>query len=142
VGGEAVELTYERCPEDDARIISAEIGVSASGQAVELGVAEVSASLALKGAIYAVTLAIKSGVTEDFLSRTAAGMATQMGTDIHALCPVIRILCECFAVMSGGPTRLDDDGLLTILPPEGCPPWMEVFFSGPEDEEDGEEPTT
>lgn len=124
-----MDLNYQRCPEDDARVISATIGITGSNDVAELGLAEIATSLQMKGSIYATTLAIKGGVPGDFLSRCAAGLASQMGSDIHALCPVIQVLCECFALMAGGKTVLDKDGQVCIYPSKQCPDWMRGYFN-------------
>lgn len=126
--GVDMDLNYQRCPKDDAKIISADIGVSNSGKRVELGIAEIATALQIKGCIYATTLAIKGGVTEDFIARVALGLAQQMNGDIHALCPVIGMLCECSALMQGGTTAFDKYGLVNVFPSKQCPPWMRGYF--------------
>lgn len=123
-----MDLNYQRCPKDDAKIITATLGISHSGRVVELGLPEIATSLQMKGAVYATTLAIKGGVTQDFVSRVAAGLASQMGEDVHALCPVIGMLVEAFAMMMGGYTSLDKDGLVNVYPAKDCPPWMKAYF--------------
>lgn len=123
-----MDLNYLRCPEDKAKVITATLGISNSGRVVELGLAEIATSLQMKGLIYATTLAIKGGVTQDFISRVAAGLAGQMGDDVHALCPVIGVLVETFTMMNGGYTALDKDGLVNIYPSKDCPPWMKTYF--------------
>lgn len=123
-----MDLTYQRCPKDDAKVITSTLGVSNSGQIVEIGIAEIATSVQLKGTIYATTLAIKGGVTSDFVSRVAASLASQMGDDVHALCPVIGILVEAFALMNGGYTVLDSYGSVNVYPPTDYPPWMKAYF--------------
>lgn len=123
-----MDLNYQRCPEDDAKVITATLGISNSGKVVELGLSEIASSLQMKAAIYTISLAIKGGVTEDYVSRVAAGLCTQMGEDVHALCPVIGVLVECFAMMNGGYTALDKHGLVNVYPSKDCPPWMKLYF--------------
>lgn len=123
-----MDLNYQRCPEDDAKVITSTLGISNSGQVVELGIAEIATALQMKGLIYATTLAVKGGVTYDFVSRVAAGLASQMGEDTHALCPVIGILVESFTLMNGGYTALDKHGLVNVYPSKDSPPWMKAYF--------------
>lgn len=123
-----MELNYQRCPEDNAKIISASIHMTHQNEQVVLGLAEIATSLQMKGSVYATTLAIKGGVPDDFLSRCAASLASQMGGDIHALCPVIQILCECFALMASGKAVLDKDGQVSIYPSKECPKWIRGYF--------------
>jgi len=134
-----VELNYQRCPEDPARVIGASIEVPGLVEPVELGIAEITTCLHLKGSIYGVTLAVKNGVTNDFVSKVAAGLAQQMGDDIHALCPVIGILCECFALLQGGKAVVDDEGLIGVEPSKDCPAWMRGYI-GNEEHKDGHTP--
>lgn len=123
-----MDLTYQRCPEDDAKIITATLGMSNEGREIELGIAEIAASLSLKGAIYSMTLAIKGGVQSDFVSKVAAGLISQMGDDRHALCPILGVLIEAIALSSGGYSALDGNGLVNIYPSKDCPPWMKEYF--------------
>lgn len=127
-----MELNYKRCPEDETKVLSAEFPAGVLGESVTLGIAEIVAALQMKGCIYATTLAIKSGVEDDFVSRTALGLSEQMGDDIHALCPVIGILCECFALMTGGKPVLGKDGQVNIYPAKDCPPLLRGYFDGRE----------
>lgn len=124
-----MELNYQRCPEDRANVIGASIEVPGPGKdSIELGISEIATCLQLKAAIYGMTLAIKNGVTDDFVSKVAAGLASQMGDDIHALCPVIGALCECFALLQGGKVVLDDEGLIGVEPSKDCPSWMQRYI--------------
>ncbi len=122
-----MELNYQRCPEDEAKILTADIIVG-QGKVVELGLPEIVTSLALKASIYSATLAIKNGVTEDFVSRVAVGLAHHMGGDIHALCPVMGMMMECFALMGGGHSTLDEEGLVDVFPRKECPPMLRGYF--------------
>ena len=135
-----MDLNYNRCPEDTARVIGATLEIGPKkGDNVEIGLSEIATCLALKGAIYSMTLAIKNGVTDDFVSKVAIGLAQQMGEDVHALCPVIGALCECFALMQGGKVVKDDEGLIGVEPGKDCPNWMQGYIdeeentSGPTD---------
>lgn len=123
-----LDLTYQRCPDDAAGVISAEVGVDGQGRKVEFGISEIATVLAMKGTIYGTTLAIKGGVTGDFVSRVALGLFKQMGDDIHALCPVLSILCECSALMSGGKAVFGQTGLVEIFPPQPCEEWLKKYF--------------
>ena len=123
-----MDLNYQRCPEDDAKVLTATLGVSRGGQTVELGIAELATSVQMKGSAYATTLAIKSGVTYDFVSRVASSLSAQMGEDVHALCPVLGILVEAMALMTGGYSTLDDNGLVNVYPDKDCAPWMKEYF--------------
>lgn len=133
-----MELNYQRCPEDDAGVMTADLAVSDGGE-VELGLSEIATTLQLKGSIYSTTMAIKGGVTDDFVDRVAAGLARQMDNDIHALCPVISILCKTFALLSGGRDVLGKDGLLNVYPSKECPPWMRGLFESIEKSKDRED---
>ncbi len=124
-----MDLNYLRCPLDTTKIISSVSGLSTSGRLVEIGLPEIASALSLKGALYATTLAIKNGVADDFVSRVATSLATQMGTDVHALCPVIGILVECMAVMTGGKAALDEKGRMNVFPSKDCPAWMKGYFN-------------
>ncbi len=130
-----MDLNYQRCPEDDARVLTANLAVS-NGQQTNIGLSEIATTLQLKGSIYSTTVAIKGGVTDDFIDRVATGLAKQMGEDIHALCPVINILCKAFALMSGGRAVLDEEGLLNVYPSKECPPWMRGLFESIEKSKD------
>jgi len=131
-----MELNYDRCPEDDAKLILATIQMTSTGKHVTLGLAELATALCMKGSIYAATLAIKGGVENDFIGKCASGLASQMGGDIHALCPVIQILCECFALMSGGKVTTDKEGLVSVYPSRQCPKWMHEYFTQKVEDED------
>ena len=137
-----MELNYQRCPDDEMKVLSAELSTGVLGESVTLGVAELVTDVQMKGCIYGVTLAIKGGVEDDFVSKAALGLLSQMGGDIHALCPVIGILCECFALMTGGKVVLGKDGLVNIYPAKDCIPLLRGYFDGREqglDRQDEEE---
>lgn len=123
-----MELNYLRCPQDDAKVITATLGISNSGTVIELGLPEIATAVQMKGLVYTTTLAIKGGVTQDFVSRVAGGLCSQMGEDVHALCPVISILVETCALMNGGYTALDQHGLVNVYPSKSCPGWMRGYF--------------
>ncbi|KKN80404.1 hypothetical protein LCGC14_0329970 [marine sediment metagenome] len=130
-----MNLNYQRCPEDDARVLTASLAIS-GGQQIDVGLGEIATTLQLKGSIYSATVVIKGGVTDDFIDRVATGLAKQMGEDIHALCPVISILCKAFALMAGGRAVLDKEGLLNVYPSKECPPWMRGLFESIEESKD------
>lgn len=130
-----MDFIYTRCPKDDAKIITANLGVSNNGRVVELGVAEIASSVALKGVIYTLTLAIKGGVAPDFVSKVAAGLSSQLGEDQHAICPVLGALIESAALMSGGYSVLDETSLVHIYPSKECPAWMREYFKQLAEEE-------
>jgi hypothetical protein len=123
-----MDLVYQRCPDDAAKILSAEIATDGMGRKVELGLSEIATALIMKGAIYGTTMAIKGGVTEDFVSRVALGLSKQLGDDIHALCPVLSILCECSALMAGGRAVFSQSGLVEVFPPQQCEAWLKKYF--------------
>lgn len=123
-----MDLIYQRCPGDTAKVLSADIAVDGQGRKVELGINEIATALIMKGAIYGTTMAIKGGVTEDFVSRVALGLSKQLGDDIHALCPVLGILCECSALMAGGKAVFDKSGLVEVFPPQQCEAWLKKYF--------------
>ena len=125
---ENTELNYQRCPEDDGNLITCEIGRSRSGRVMELGNPEIGTSLILLGATYGVTMAVKSGVPNDYIARCAAGLALRLGEDLHALCPIISILVEASALMHGGKMAFDKEGLAEIFPSDECPEWMSGYF--------------
>ena len=130
-----MELNYQRCPEDDSKMLTSSLEVS-DGQQIDIGLAEIATTLQIKGSIYSTTAVIKSGVTDDFIDRVAAGLAKQMGEDIHALCPAISIICKAFALMSGGRAVLDKEKLLNVYPSKECPPWMRGLFESIEESKD------
>ncbi|KKM27662.1 hypothetical protein LCGC14_1572490 [marine sediment metagenome] len=125
-----MDLTYQRCPEDAAQVLSAtlEIDLGPSGKKIELGIHEIASILMMKGMIYGTTLAIKGGVTEDFVSRVALGLSKQMGDDVHALCPVLGMLSECSALMGGGKAVLSKEGLIDVFPSQQCEEWLKKYF--------------
>ena len=125
---ENTELNYQRCPEDDGNIITCMIGRSHSGKEVNLGIPEVATSLILCGATYGVTLAVKTGVSNDFIARCAAGLALRLDNDVHALCPIISILIETSALMHGGKMAFDPEGQVEIFPSSDCPVWMRGYM--------------
>lgn len=126
---ENTELNYQRCPEDDGNIITCEIGRSQAGKPVLLGIPEVATSLTLCGATYGVTLAVKTGVSDDFIARCAAGLALRLDNDVHALCPIISILIETSALMHGGKMAFDRTGQVAIFPTPDCPEWMKGYMN-------------
>lgn len=134
-----MDLNYQRCPEDSTKVISATLPVGNGSQQIVLGMPEIATALQLKGALYSLTLAIKGGVTDDFVDRVAAGLARQMGDDIHALCPAIGILCKTLALMGGGKAVLGKDELLSVYPNKQCPPWMRGLFESIENSKDGKD---
>ena len=128
-----MDLNYRRCPEDQAKVMSTDVDVG-SGRIVTLGLAEIVTALAMKGALYTTTLAIKNGVPNDFVGRAAIGLRHQVGADDHVLCPVMDILCECFALLNGGKVVVDKEGLVDIFPARPCPTWLRGYFDQRESE--------
>ncbi len=129
-------LNYKRCPEDDEEVVLVELPVGVAGGSMALGIAEIATVLQVKGSIYATTLAIRSGVEDDFVSKVALALVHRMGDDIHALCPVIDILCECQALMTGGKVVLGKDGQVHIYPTKDCSPLLRGYFDGREQDLD------
>ena len=125
---ENTELNYQRCPEDDGNIITCEIGRSQSGKAVCLGITEIASSLILHGATYGITMAVKTGVSNDFIARCAAGLTLRLDQDVHALCPIISVLIETSALMHGGKMAFDAEGQVEIFPSADCPAWMRGYM--------------
>lgn len=126
-----MDLSYQRCPEDNAKVMSAEIALD-GGQVLHLGLPEIATGLQMKGCVYSTTLAIKGGVPGDFVARTAVGLSKQLGVDVHALCPVIGVMCECHALMLGGKVVVGEDGQISIFPGKACPAFLHGYFSNRE----------
>ncbi len=105
------------------------VGPTKDGQSVTIGLPEIASSVAMKSAACTVTLAMKGGVTNDFILRTALGVKNQLEPDLYALVPVMEIVCTTLALTCGAEVIVQDSGELKLVGIEECPGWLQQYFS-------------
>jgi hypothetical protein len=113
------ELNYNRCPKDDWRAGSAEIGQNPdTGEPIELNINGVAAVQAVQSAMITLTAMLKAGHEDDFIEKVALCLWSKVGYDPHALCPMLKLL-SLIALLTNGQAGISfkEDKTLVIAPP-------------------------
>jgi len=112
------DIAYERCPSDDWKAGTAQIGVNPkTGQAIELNINGVSAIVAIQSALLTLSAMMKAGYEEDFLEKITLCLSSKLRDDPHAICPLLTVLSTCMLMLRGETTTtFDDENCITISP--------------------------
>jgi hypothetical protein len=118
------DIAYDRCPNDDFRAGSAQVGVNPkTGQSVELNINGVGAVVSIHAALLSLSMAMKAGYEEGFLEKVALVLAGKLECDPHALCPLLTTLSMCLALVSkAGEITFNEEGHITIVFPDDDDP--------------------
>lgn len=131
------DIGYNRCPNDDYKLGTAEIGVNPdTGKPIELNLNGVATVVAVQSALLTLGAALRNGHEPDFLEKVSLAVYGKLIEDPHALCPLLTICSMCLLMLRrGAAITFDKDGHVVIAPP-GIP----AEESGPicmyDDEED------
>lgn len=113
------DINYDRCPGDDFKAGSAQIGMNPdTGEPVELNMNGVAAVIAVQSALLTVSAAMKAGHEEDFLEKVALTLFSKLTSDPHALCPLLTICFMCLLMLNEKAGVTFKDGKVVIAPPD------------------------
>ncbi len=95
------DLEYRRCPDDDWKAGSAEVGNNPdTGQPIEININGVSSVMSIQACLMALGAAMKAGHEEDFLEKITLCLYGKVIADPHSLCPLITILGSVMMLIS------------------------------------------
>lgn len=114
------DIGYNRCPSDDWRAGSAQIGVNPeTGQPIEVNVNGVAAAVAVQSALLTLTATMKAGHEVDFLEKVALTLFPKVQDDPHCLCPLLTLLSMLLLMVQGvAAITFDPEGNVVIRPPD------------------------
>lgn len=113
------DISYDRCPGDDFKAGSAQVGVNPdNGEPVELNINGVASVIAVQSAMLTVSAAMKAGHEEDFLAKVALCLFGKLTSDPHALCPLLTICSMCLLMLNEQAGVTFKNGKVVIAPPD------------------------
>lgn len=113
------DVNYDRCPGDDFKAGTAQIGVNPdNGEPVELNMNGVASVIAVQSALLTVSAAMRAGHEEDFLEKIALCLFGELTQDPHALCPLLTICSMCLLMLNEQAGVTFKDGKVVIAPPD------------------------
>ncbi len=112
------DLSYDRCPHDDIKVLLAEIGKNPdTDQSIELSLGGVASTVAIQSAILTLGTSMKAGHEKDFLDKIALTLCGKLTSDPHAICPLLTICLMCLLMLQNeGGVEFDEEGSVVITP--------------------------
>ena len=133
------DLSYDRCPNDDMKAGSAQVGENPdNGQPIELNMNGVAAVISVQSALLTLSAAMKAGHEEDFLEKVSLTLFGKLTGDPHAICPLLTICSMCLMMLTDqAGVSFDENGHVRIMPPDmPVEPGDTCMLDETEDEED------
>ena len=114
------DIDYNRCPQDDWKAGTAPVGVNPeTGQAIELNINGVAATLSVQACLVTLSAAMKAGYEEDFLEKIALCLYGKVVDDPHSLCPLLTVLGMILLMVRGQAVcQFDENNRVIITPPD------------------------